>query len=70
VIGIFRRTHVLTATGFGIVQWQRTDLPGPGTLADQDAWLMAALEHVRHEFNALTLETLKDRPKTKDRGQR
>lgn len=39
----FRSTHRIVAT-FGGAYWERWALPGPGSVGDQDAQLMEALE--------------------------
>ena len=51
----FDRTHEPHAAGFTVL-WQRVSLPGPGGVSDQDARLMAALDHVRDLKNALLHE--------------
>lgn len=48
----FDWTHDVDVMGNGIARWRRVALPGPGSLAEQDAWLMAALDCVRDTANA------------------
>jgi hypothetical protein len=42
----FDATHDLDV-GFGAARWRLTRLPGPGSLGEQDAALMAALDWLR-----------------------
>jgi hypothetical protein len=53
-----------------VVVWERTALPRRGELADQEAWLMAALDHVRDVYQAITLEDSKRSAKETNRGKR
>lgn len=48
----FQRTHTIEMVGPTPV-WRQVRLPHAGGLADQDAWLTAALEHVRDIENEL-----------------
>lgn len=54
-------------------RWRRTGLPGPGSLGDQEAWLLEALELVRAVQNSLivarTTHTTGDRVRPIDEGR-
>lgn len=55
--------------GLGGLVWQRIALPAAGGVADQDAWLMAALEYLGDVHNAMALEAMKRRKReTTTRG--
>lgn len=53
VIGWFGRTHDVEPVGMGGSVWRMKRLPEDGGLADQDAWLMQALDHCRAVHNHL-----------------
>jgi hypothetical protein len=55
VLAWFDRTHRLQL-GFGVVQWERRSLPGPGAESEQEARLMDALDYVLAVKNTLLLE--------------
>lgn len=52
-MGWFKRTHEVEAVGMGGSIWRMRRLPRAGGLADQDAWLMAALDYSRAISNRL-----------------
>jgi hypothetical protein len=58
-IGLFRRTHVLTPMMFGGFRWELRWLPATGSMGEQDAWLMAALDYLRRVYNELAHEAMK-----------
>lgn len=60
----FDLTHTLV-TDFGRARFQRTSLPGPGSIADHDAKLIEALEMVRYISDECVNEA---RPKRKSDG--
>ncbi len=47
VLRWFEATYELEVSGFGGARYRRIGLPGPGSVGDQDAWLMDALDFVR-----------------------
>lgn len=53
----FKATHVLTAEGFGRVTWSPRWLPGPGSIGEQDARLMDALDLLRQVHDELLQTT-------------
>lgn len=54
VVGWFKRTHEVEAVGMGGgAVWRMRRLPRDGGLADQDAWLMEALDYSRAISNRL-----------------
>ena len=55
----FDATHDLVVID-GRARWQRTLLPGPGALSDQNARLMQALDWLRTVHDSML------RPKTRD----
>ena len=56
----FEWTHDIETSGFGAARWRRVSLPGPGSLGDQDARLMQALDHVRDVSNQGLAEQQRD----------
>jgi hypothetical protein len=63
VLRMFARCYAPVAMGLGAVMWQRVALPDPGSVRDQDAWLLSALDYVRDVQNAMTAEAIRRRPK-------
>jgi hypothetical protein len=58
VLGMFKRCYAPVHTGMGAPAWQRTAFPDAGTLIDQDAWLMSALDYTRDVMNRLESDRL------------
>ena len=46
ILGWFALTHELATHGWGVT-WRLAWLPGPGSIGDQDAWLMEGLSLAR-----------------------
>ena len=53
----FGATHELALTGFG-AYWRLAWLPGPGSVGEQDAWLLEGLAVTRGLMQAVLVENL------------
>lgn len=60
---MFQRCYATTIAGMGAVMWQRVSLPRTGGVADQDPWLLSALEHLRDVHNSMEAEAARRRNK-------
>jgi len=57
----FALTHEVEAVGMGGAVCRCVRLPGPGSLADQDAWLWEALGIMRDVSTEILAEQMRER---------
>lgn len=53
MVALFARSHERQLNGFTAPTWHLVTLPESGSLAEQDAWTMAALAFTRDVWNRL-----------------
>ena len=53
VLSVFYQCYAPAVVGLGGVVWQRIGLPDAGGVGDQEAWLLAALEHLNGVHNSM-----------------
>lgn len=56
VLGLFRRCYTRRFVPMGPHSWERTAWPDAGGLADQDAWMVEALDYTRDVMNRLEVD--------------
>lgn len=64
MLGLFQRCYARRLTPMAPPHWERTTWPEDGGLADQDAWLVGALDYTRDVMNRLEVDLLNEARRT------